>query len=114
MEDRKPNVRRLSTLAAFTLSLGTAIGWGSFVITNSAYLQEAGPIGSMIGLLIGMLIMIVIAYNYHVMINKYPGKRWYLYLHQKRFWRRARLDQRGLRPHLRNIQTLPRIPRRRR
>ena len=64
--------RRLSTLAAFTLSLGLAIGWGSFIITNSSYLMEAGPIGSVLGLLVGMLIMIVIAYNYHVMINKYP------------------------------------------
>ena len=57
--------KKLSVLGAFALSIGTAIGWGSFVVTGSDFVSKAGPLGSIIGLIIGMLIMIVVAYNYH-------------------------------------------------
>ena len=71
--ENKTSVKNISIFGAFALSIGTAIGWGSFVVTGSNYVSKAGPMGSMIGLLIGMLIMIVVAYNYHYMMNKYPG-----------------------------------------
>ena len=64
--------RKISILGAFALSIGTAIGWGSFVITGSSFVSKAGPVGSIIGLIVGMLIMMVVAYNYHYMMNKYP------------------------------------------
>ncbi len=57
---------------AWALSLGTAIGWGSLVVTSTAYLSQAGPAGSIAGLLIGAAIMLVIARNYHYMINAFP------------------------------------------
>ncbi len=63
----------ISAFGAFALSIGTAIGWGSFVVTGSSFLSKAGPMGSIIGLLIGFLIMIVVAVNYSYMINKYPN-----------------------------------------
>ena len=66
------NVKNISIFGAFALSIGTAIGWGSFVVTGSSFVSRAGPLGSIIGLIIGMLIMIVVAYNYHYMMNKYP------------------------------------------
>ena len=59
---------------AWALGLGTSIGWGSLVITSSTYLFQAGPAGSIIGLVIGTVIMLVIAYNYHYMINCYPDR----------------------------------------
>ena len=65
-------VKNISVLGAFALSIGTAIGWGSFVVTSSSFVSKAGPLGSVIGLLIGLLIMGVVAYNYHYMMNKYP------------------------------------------
>ena len=68
----KPNIKSISIFGAFALSIGTAIGWGSFVVTGSSFVSRAGPLGSIIGLIIGMLIMIVVAYNYHYMMNKYP------------------------------------------
>ena len=64
--------KKLSVLGAFALSIGTAIGWGSFVVTGSDFVSKAGPLGSIIGLIIGMLIMIVVAYNYHYMMKRYP------------------------------------------
>ena len=62
----------IGILGAFGLSIGTAIGWGSFVVTGTSFVSKAGPVGSIIGLIVGMLIMIVVAYNYHYMMNKYP------------------------------------------
>ena len=70
--ESKANIKSISILGAFALSIGTAIGWGSFVVTGSSFVSKAGPIGSIIGLIIGMIIMMVVAYNYHYMMNKYP------------------------------------------
>ncbi|MBQ8700511.1 MAG: amino acid permease [Acidaminococcaceae bacterium] len=63
----------LSPLGAWSLSVGTAIGWGSFVFTTNLYLSEAGPLGSVLGLLVGMAIMLLISRNYHYLINYYPA-----------------------------------------
>ena len=62
----------LSQLAVVALAVGTSIGWGSLVVTNNEYLANAGPIGSVLGVLIGALIMLVIAVNYAYMANAYP------------------------------------------
>ncbi len=62
----------LGPAGAWALSLGSAIGWGSLVITSSAYLAQAGPMGSLLGMLAGGLIMLVIARNYHYMMNCCP------------------------------------------
>ena len=77
--ENKSNIKNISVLGAFALSIGTAIGWGSFVITGSSFVSKAGPLGSIIGLIIGMLIMIVVAYSYHYMMNKYPGSNGGIY-----------------------------------
>ena len=70
--ENKSNLKSISIFGAFALSIGTAIGWGSFVVTGSSFVSKAGPLGSIIGLIIGMFIMLVVAYNYHYMMNKYP------------------------------------------
>ena len=95
MESNNPGkvgMKSLSSLGAFTLSLGSAIGWGSFMLTNTEYLKSSGPIGSIIGLLIGMLIMSVLAFNYHCMINKYPENGG-LYTYIKKDIRRQQPDK---------------------
>lgn len=75
--------KSVSIFAAFALSVGTAIGWGSFVITGSSFLNKAGPLGSIIGILIGTIIMLVVAYNYHYMMNKYPNSNGGIYTFAK-------------------------------
>ena len=62
----------IGVLGAFGLSVGTSIGWGSFVVTGSDYLSKSGLLGSIIGIILGTLLMCVIAYNYHYMVNKVP------------------------------------------
>ena len=64
--------KRLSPAAAWAFAIGTSVGWGSLVVTNSAYLAQAGVWGSVIGMLIGTLIMIVIGRNYAYMMQCYP------------------------------------------
>ena len=70
--EKENEFKSISILGAFGLSIGTAIGWGSFVVTGTSFVSKAGPLGSIIGLIVGMLIMMVVAYNYHYMMNKYP------------------------------------------
>ena len=63
----------LSPLAVWALSVGSAIGWGSLIVTSSSYLSQAGPAGSIIGLLIGFVMMLMVSSHYHFLGNRYPG-----------------------------------------
>ena len=62
----------LSPAAAWALALGTSIGWGSLVVTGSTYLAQAGPMGSVLGMVIGTIIMLVISRNYYYMMSCIP------------------------------------------
>jgi len=62
----------LSPLNVWALSFGCAVGWGAFVMPGTTFLPIAGPVGTALGMIIGGIIMLIIGYNYHVMINRYP------------------------------------------
>ena len=62
----------VSPVAALAISLGSTIGWGSLVVTSNNYLVNSGPSGSVLGLIIGAVIMIVIGRNYSYLIGLYP------------------------------------------
>ena len=62
----------LSPLNIWALSFGCAVGWGAFVMPGTTFLPLAGPIGTTIGMAVGALVMLIIGYNYHYMINRYP------------------------------------------
>ena len=64
--------RYISPLQAWALSIGTSIGWGSYVITSNTYLASAGPVGSALGMIVGALVMFVIAANYYDLMRRYP------------------------------------------
>lgn len=74
MNDKKPEEleKKLSPINVWSLALGCIIGWGAFVMPGNTFLGKAGPLGTAIAMGIAALIMIVIAYNYNYMINKYP------------------------------------------
>ena len=60
-------------MAVWALSVGSAIGWGSLVVTGRTYLAQAGPLGSILGLLIGFAMMLMVASHYHFLANRYPS-----------------------------------------
>ena len=62
----------LSPLNVWALSFGCAVGWGAFVMPGTTFLPIAGPLGTAIGMLIGGVVMFIIGYNYHFMMNKFP------------------------------------------
>ena len=63
----------LSRLAAWSLAFGCAVGWGSFVMPGNIFLPKAGPLGTLLGVFAGGLVMAVVAWNYHAMMQRHPG-----------------------------------------
>ena len=59
-------------MGAWALAFGCAVGWGSFVMPGNTFLPIAGPVGTAVGLGLGALIMLIVAANYHFLMNRYP------------------------------------------
>lgn len=64
--------RYISPAAAWALSFGCIVGWGAFMMPGTTFLPMAGPAGTVAGMVIGGLIMIVIAVNYRYMMRFCP------------------------------------------
>jgi len=64
--------KKLSRLNVWALAFGCIIGWGAFVMPGNTFLPKAGPLGTAIAMGVAAVIMIIIALNYHYMIEKYP------------------------------------------
>lgn len=64
--------QHLSPLAVWAFAMGTSIGWGSLVVTANSYLGQAGPAGSVLGLVVAAAIMLVIGWNYAHLMQAYP------------------------------------------
>ncbi len=60
-------------LGAWALAFGCAVGSDAFVMPWNDFLPKAGPLGTVIGIFIGGLVMAVVAWNFHYMINHQPG-----------------------------------------
>ena len=71
-DSAKGTGRYLSVLAAWGLSVGYAVGWGAFVMPGTSFLPGAGPLGTLLGFLIGGTVMAVIAWNYHTLVSRWP------------------------------------------
>ena len=69
----RPSMRHLSMLGAWALAFGCAVGSDAFVMPWSDFLPKAGPLGTVLGVFIGGLVMAVVAWNFHYMINRWPG-----------------------------------------
>ena len=44
-------------LGIWAFSIGTSIGWGSFIVTCNTYLEKSGIMGTILGLLTGMAVI---------------------------------------------------------
>ena len=62
----------LSFAGAWAFSVGTSVGWGSLVVTSNTYLAQAGPAGSVGGLVVGMLVMLLIARCFSFLMGCFP------------------------------------------
>ena len=64
--------KKLSPVNVLALAFGCIIGWGAFVMPGNTFLPKAGPLGTVIGMGLAILVMIIITFNYYFMINKFP------------------------------------------
>lgn len=64
--------KTLSPANVLALAFGCIIGWGAFVMPGNTFLPKAGPMGTALGMTLAILVMLVIVFNYHYMINKFP------------------------------------------
>ncbi len=64
--------KTLSPLQIMSLSLGAIIGFGCFVLPTDTFLPNAGPAGTIIGLVIGALFVSIIATVLSKLIPIYP------------------------------------------
>ena len=67
-----PNILKqyLSPIQVWALSLGCAVGWGSFIMPGTTFLPKAGPLGTALGLILGAVVMYIIGVNYYYLIKK--------------------------------------------
>ena len=68
----KDGVHRQSALDIWALAFGCCIGWGCFVMPGTTFLPLAGAMGTFIAMTLSACVMLVIAFNYHYMVNRYP------------------------------------------
>ena len=64
--------RYLSRLDVFAMAVGVMVGWGAFVLPGTTFLPVAGPAGTIIALVIGVLIMLVVVTNFTYLMERSP------------------------------------------
>ena len=75
MDTRKPHTskpldRYLSVIDVWAMAFGCMVGWGVFAMPGTTFLPVAGPLGTMLSMLIGMIIMLIIASNLTYMMGR--------------------------------------------
>ena len=65
--------RYLSPLDVWAISFGCTVGWAAFMMPGSTFLPAAGPLGTLIGIAIGVVVMLVIGANVAFLMKHKPG-----------------------------------------
>ncbi|UOQ45716.1 APC family permease [Halobacillus salinarum] len=87
-KERKQLERSLKAHWVWAIAFGSAIGWGAFVLPTD-WIGQAGPVGVIIGILLGAALMMVIGVSYGFLIEKFPvtgGEFAYAYIGFGRFF----------------------------
>ncbi|WP_172371615.1 APC family permease [Sporosarcina jiandibaonis] len=72
----------------WAIAFGSSIGWGAFILPAD-WIGQSGPMGAIIGMLLGALVMIIIAVSYGVLIKKHPvsgGEYAYAFISAGKYW----------------------------
>lgn len=88
MEQRKTLSKTLKPSWVWAIAFGSSIGWGAFILPAD-WIGQAGPLGAIIGLLLGAIVMMFIAVSYGVLIKKYPvsgGEYAYAFVSAGKYW----------------------------
>ena len=62
----------LTMLGVWALAFGCSVGQGAFVMPGTTFLPIAGPVGTAVGIGLGAVVMLVLAWNYHFLMNRFP------------------------------------------
>lgn len=66
--NKKKKLKKLSKFDILSLVIGSIIGWGSFSLPGSKFLDQSGVINTTIGFIIGGLFVLFIQKGYHTMM----------------------------------------------
>ncbi|MEC3882790.1 APC family permease [Halobacillus sp. HZG1] len=69
--ERKKLEKSLKPHWVWAIAFGSAIGWGAFVLPTD-WIAQAGPLGVVIGLSLGAVLMMIIGVSYGFLIEKFP------------------------------------------
>ncbi|MBX0357549.1 APC family permease [Halobacillus sp. Nhm2S1] len=69
--ERKKLDKSLKPHWVWAIAFGSAIGWGAFVLPTD-WIAQAGPVGVVIGLSLGAVLMMIIGVSYGFLIEKFP------------------------------------------
>lgn len=70
-EERATLSRTLKPSWVWAIALGSAVGWGAFILPAD-WIGTAGPLGAILGFLIGGALMAIIAVSYGLLIRNFP------------------------------------------
>lgn len=65
--------KELKPINVWGLAFGAIIGTGCFFLPGNKFLPQSGPLGMVIGVLTGMIMIVIIGANYSFMISHYPS-----------------------------------------
>ena len=55
----------------WAIALGSAVGWGAFILPSD-WIGTAGPLGALLGMLIGGILMVVVGFSYGFLASIFP------------------------------------------
>ena len=64
--------RYLSPVDVFAMAIGVMVGWGAFVMPGTTFLPIAGPLGTLIAMAAGVVVMLVIGQNFAYLMAHNP------------------------------------------
>jgi signal transduction histidine kinase/CheY-like chemotaxis protein len=64
--------RYLSSVDVWAMAFGCMVGWGAFVMPGTTFLPVAGPAGTLIAMLVGVIVMLIIGISTSWLMKRSP------------------------------------------